>query len=148
MARTIRGRGPTNEELDMKKNTTLRMVGFTLALAMSPAPAQALTVNPSPTPKPTVTMVCRSWSEPYGTLLTAKAHPSRVIVVGVDCGTSLDLNRGDARRQACAIIAATYGRWIINRAYKGQGKQLILEPLRCADVLPVVPHGAIDRLWP
>lgn len=128
-----------------KARAALVLIALAASLASGAASAQALTVTPSPTPKVGLMMVCRPWDKPYGTLLTATSHPKRVIVVGVDCGTSLDLNRGDARHQACAIIAATYGRWVINRDYKGSGKELIWEPLRCADVLPAVPHGAVEE---
>lgn len=46
-------------------------------------------------------------------------------------------------RQVCEIIAATYGRWVQDRTWTGEGKRSVWIPLRCRDVMPTAPHGAM-----
>lgn len=133
----------------MTKNRTTAVIVLALALAFNSAGAEARTTTPSPsataTPRVDVVVFCQAWDQPYGTLLTMKTHPQRVVALGLSCEDVTPQSRGQFYRQACEIIAATYGRWVVNKAWLGEGKQLVWEPLRCNSVLlPAVPHGALS----
>lgn len=128
----------------MKKRMVLTLAIASAAMNLGTTGAQALTSVPPTSQVVDVSIVCRVWGEPYGELLNAKLHPVRVVVLGVDCGGPSTVSEREFRRQACEIIAATYGRWVQDRTWMGEGKRSVWQPLRCADVLGApVPHGAI-----